>query len=114
MKRDTIEHIRQNLAVVAPAPEDGGAQANVFVWEFGHSLGVHMVGMNFFRPSDMLTKYMAPENFGVYSYKIKPVNLRYVIETLPDPRVPNDPQWSPDGDRNKAGMPRIPEQIRSV
>lgn len=112
MKRESINAIQQNLAISALPLESGASQKNDMDWKAVHSYGVHMAAMNFFNSdSAQLKEYMSAENFGVYGYKIKPVNLRYAIETLPDPQVPENPGW---GEGQTAGTIRPPDTIRDT
>lgn len=112
MKRETIDRIRQNLSLTTLPLEKGTSQANEMDWKTVQTFGVHMVGMNFFNTDTaQMKEYMSADNFGVYSYKIKPVNLRYAIETLPDPLIPENPKW---GEGQKAGNIVAPETIRDV
>ena len=110
MKRENIGRIQQNLSVCALPLENGGSQKNDLDWKMVHSYGIHMTSMNFFNSDSIQMKeYMSADNFGVYGYKIKPVNLRFAIEVLPDPQVPENPRW---GQGQTAGTLQTPDPIR--
>lgn len=87
-KKVEIPKVKQMLSWVAPLSETADAEAN---YNFQHAMdiGVHFCAMNFWNPNSALKEYMKPENFGVYSYKLKPLALRHVIERLPDARYPD-------------------------
>lgn len=101
--------VQQNLTWVAPLSEDPHAEAND--WKIGPSqdVGIHMCAMNFWNNNDNLKAYLAPDMFGIQSFKIKPVPLRYIIELLPVPKVPTNPGW---GSGTTAGSPTIPREIQ--
>ena len=46
--------------------------------------------------------------FSIHSFAIKPEALRYVIEVLPLPKVPENPGW---GSGITAGTPTLPREI---
>lgn len=103
-----VQAIKQNLTFVAPLPEDDLAAANYAVSD-AQDIGVHYCAMNFFNPNDALKTYLAADMFGTQSFKLKPEALRYTVEVLPTPRVPEDPRW---GAGPTAGTPTMPPAIR--
>jgi hypothetical protein len=109
MKADAIKRIKQNLSWMAPPSEDPEAEANAYDWSAAHDLGIHFVAMNFWNRNDAFKKYMAPTLFGKQSFNLKPANLRYLLELIPDPKYPVDPKW---GTGAKAGDLKEPPAIR--
>lgn len=107
-RRDAIRKIQQNLCFVAPATTDPDTENN-YDFKIAQSIGVHFTAMNYWNDNDTLKEYMKPDMFGVQSFKIKPESLRYVIEVLPAPRVPQDPKW---GSGPTAGSPTLPPSLR--
>jgi hypothetical protein len=108
-KADAVRKIQQNLAVVAPLSEDAAASDNKYDFQQSLDIGIQMVAMNFWNNNDKLKAYMDPKLFGKASYAIKPVPIRYIIETLPAPKYPENPNW---GTGATAGTPTTPPAIR--
>lgn len=112
MKRESISRIQQNLSITALPLENSASQKNELDWKAVHTFGVHMAAMNFFNANTaQMKEYLSADNFGTFGYKIKPVNLRYAIEVLPEPRVPENPGW---GQGQTAGTIHAPETIRDT
>ena len=109
MKPEQIRKIQQNFTWVAPLSEDPTATNNDYTLDTSQSLGIHFIGMNFGNNNDNLKKYMDPKMFGKSSFAIKPVPLRYVIEVLPNPKYPENPNW---GTGKTAGSPTEPPGIK--
>ena len=107
-KSNAITKIRQNLSFVAPATESPEASNN-YDCKSSLDVGIHCCAMNFWNHNDALKKYMDPALFGSRSFAIKPVPLRYVIEALPPPKYPENPNW---GSGTTAGTPVTPPAIR--
>jgi len=107
-KADAIRKIQQNLSFVAPASELPEASNN-YDSKPSADVGIHCCAMNFWNNNDALKKYMDPALFGKQSFAIKPVPLRYIIETLPPPKYPENPNW---GSGTTAGTPVTPPAIR--
>lgn len=101
--------VQQNLTWVAPLSEDPATEANNWAFQPSMELGIQMCAMNFWNNNDNLKAYMSPDMFGVQSFKLKPVPLRYVIEVLPIPKVPQNPGW---GSGTTAGTPTQPREIQ--
>ena len=108
-KADAIRKIQQNLSIVAPLSEDAAASDNKYDYQQSLDVGIHMVAMNFWNNNDKLKAYMDPKMFGKASYAIKPVPIRYIIEVLPPPKYPTNPNW---GSGVTAGTPTAPPEIR--
>lgn len=108
MKTDAEIKIKTNLSWVAPHSESADAEKNSFNWSAAHNIGIHFVALNFWNHNDNLKKYLAPTLFGIHSFSFKPTNLRYTIETIPNPQLPQNPQW---GSGNNAGVLRDPPPI---
>jgi hypothetical protein len=109
IKADAIKRIKQNLSWMAPLSEDPEAESNTYDWSAGHDLGIHFVAMNFWNRNDAFKKYMAPTLFGKQSFNLKPANLRFMFELIPDPKYPVDPKW---GSGAKAGDLKEPPAIK--
>jgi len=84
-----IRTIKQNFTWIAPSAEESAAEDNGYDVAQNQKLGVHFCAMNFWGKNDAIKGYMAPAMFGVYSFLIKPVDIRYVVEYLPPPQYPN-------------------------
>lgn len=94
MQTEKMALLKTQLTVASPLPETEAAETNAWNWKQAHALGIQYAGMNLFYPSETLKEYMAPDMFGVYSYKLKPavpVNLRYTIAVQQAVGYPNDP-----------------------
>ncbi len=111
MQQEKIPQIQQSITFSSPLPDQKEAMSNNWNWRKAHELGIHCVGMNFFEPSDQLNEYMGPGDFGVYSYKIKPENIRYIIQMLARPGEPPNPGW---GKGETAGAVQTPDPIQNV
>lgn len=79
MKLERVGILKQSLTFASPLPETDEAELNSWDWKKAHDLGIQYAGMNLFYASSTLNDYMNPTMFGVYSYKIKPANLRYLL-----------------------------------
>jgi len=101
--------IKQMITFIAPSSEDPAAESNDWDFRPGMELGIHCVAMNFWNPTDKLKAYLSAEMFGKQSFRIKPPQLRYVVETLPKPQSPPDYKW---GEGEAAGKPHPPNNIR--
>jgi len=108
-KKEIIRKIKTNLAFMAPLPESDSAEANDWSFRDAQEIGIHFCAMNFWNHNKNLDAYMAPSLFGNASFAIKPLPLRYIIETIPDPKYPQDPKW---GTGTNSGSPTIPPPIR--
>jgi hypothetical protein len=111
MEQEKIPQIQQSLTFSTPLPEEEQAMYNNWDWRKAQSLGIQCVGMNFFESSDQLNEYMGPGDFGIYSYKIKPERLRYIIQVLAKAGEPPNPGW---GKGETAGTVRTPDPIQNV
>ncbi len=109
MQADAIGKIKQNLTWVSPFSEDVEAEANSYDWAAAQAVGIQFTGMNFWNRNDSLKKYMGPDMFGVQSFAIKPEKLRYTIELIADPKMPQDPKW---GSGTTAGTMKDPPSIK--
>lgn len=91
MKNEKQAILMKKLTFSSPFPETNEAEINGWDWKKAHEIGIQYAGMNFFYAAPSLIDYMKPEHFGIYSYKIKPVELRYKIlqsqpaQSIPDP-----------------------------
>lgn len=106
---EQIHKVKSNLTWVAPPPELPVAENNDYDWEAAQGLGIQFTAMNFWNRNDRLKKYLSPPFFGTQSFLIKPASLRYVMETIPDPKKPFNPNW---GTGTTAGTMKDPPAIR--
>jgi hypothetical protein len=89
---------QNNIVVCAPKPEDtDNTNTNSWNWKEVHAAGIHLVAMNLWSKDDNLNAYLDPTVFGTYSWMIKPVPLRYVVEHIPSPIPVSNPGY---GDGN--------------
>ncbi len=111
MEQENKPLIQQTLTFSAPLPEEKEAMTNSWDWKKAQALGIHSAGLNFFEPSDQLTEYLAPDMFGVYSYKMKPESLRFTIQMIARPGEPPDPGY---GSGPTSGTAKTPDPIRGI
>ncbi len=90
MQTNLIPTVKQNLTFSMVPVEVEKSEKNDWEWKESQNLGIHFQAMNFFNSNDKLREYMNADNFGVFSYKLKPERLRYIIELLPKPQTPPD------------------------
>jgi len=88
-KAATVARIQQNLTLCRPNGEEPDINSNGWDYAKAHALGIHFAAMNFWSQDANLTAYRAPAVFGVNSFLIKPVDLRYVIVYITPPADPN-------------------------
>lgn len=89
--------IQQNLTVTRVELEEPECNTNSWSWQKAHEIGVHFAAMNFWSLDDNLTAYVKPDVFGVNSFLLKPAALRYVIEYVKPPLLPNPALNARDG-----------------
>jgi hypothetical protein len=99
------QNIRQNLTICRSPLDEPDCDTNVNDVQSAQSLGVHFSAMNFWSTDINLSTYLNNDNFGTYSFKIKPVNLRHVIEYVAPPLLPNPALNARDG------KPKAPPNI---
>jgi hypothetical protein len=105
----TIRGIQQNLTWVAPLSESDEAESNGWNYAASHDIGIQFTAMNFWNNNQRLKEYMDPKLFGTQSFGLKPIAIRYIIEVLPKPGVPQDPGW---GSGQTAGSITVPQVIK--
>lgn len=108
---EAILQIKQNLTWIAPLSESPDAESNGWDYAPSQGLGAHFIAYNLWNSNDNLRSMQKEDMFGKYSFKIKPVNLRYFVEYLPNPKSPQDPGW---GKGANAGAPTQPPPLRAV
>jgi hypothetical protein len=101
-KADAIRKIQQNITFVAPLSESPEASNNYNV-QPSYDIGIHCCAMNFWN------RKMLPTLFEKQSFSLKPESLRYIVEVLPPPKYPQNPNW---GSGTTAGTPTAPPSIR--
>jgi len=106
-KAITVRKVKQNFGFVAPVSEAPETNDNKYDYQLSYDVGIHFCAMNFSNNNDKLKQYMG--RFGQSSYQIKPVELRYFIDVLPNPKYLKDPDW---GTGTSAGTPVRPPDIR--
>ncbi len=80
--------VTRSLTFVAPAIESDGVD---YDWEkYGYAQGASCLAVNYGSDSAYVTKYLSPEMFGTYSYRIKPVAQRSPIKYTPIPDQTKD------------------------
>lgn len=109
MLADQKRLVQQNLSFVLFNPEDERAEENKWDLQPSLDMGIHCPAVNLWKKSNLLTTYMKADMFGIYSYKIKPYTMRYIMDILPKPDYPVDPKW---GTGPTAGTPTVPEPLR--
>jgi len=105
-KQQYIERLRQNLTVSRTELEEPDCDTNLNDWKAAQEIGIHFSAQNFWSEDDNLKAYMSQENFGVCSFKIKPIPLRYIIVYAKPPLLPNPELNARDG------KPRAPPGIQ--
>lgn len=90
MQSNLIPSVKQNLTFALVPIETKNSEKNDWDWKEAQALGIHYEAMNFFNYNEQMKEYMNVDNFGIYSYKLKPEKLRYIIEILPKPGTPPD------------------------
>lgn len=105
-KAQAIRKIQQNLSFVAPLSEVDDATKN-YDSSPARDIGIHCCAMNLWNHNDSLKNYL--NNFKTAGYALKPEPLRYIIETLPPPKYPQNPNW---GSGTTAGTPTTPPALR--
>jgi hypothetical protein len=104
-----VRKIKQNFAFVAPVSESPDTNDNKYDYHLSYDVGIHFCSMNFWNQNDKLKSYMSADRFGKCSYQIKPVELRYFIDVLANPKYLKNPDW---GTGTSAGTPYRPADIR--
>jgi len=92
-----VKKIVQHFTVSRSEMEEPDSDKNKNDWTVAHSSGVHFAAMNFWSEDDLLKSYLAQDNFGRCSFKIKPEPLRYVITYIKPPLLPNPELNARDG-----------------
>ena len=92
-----IARIQQNLTVSRQNMVEPDCNKNDWDWKQAHSLGIHFAALNFLSKDANLDAYRKPEVFGVNSFLLKPANLRYTIEYVAPPLLPNPELNARDG-----------------
>lgn len=89
--------ILQNFTITRSVMEEPDSDKNDWDFKKAHDLGIHFAGMNFWNSDDALKEYLNPGNFGVFSFKIKPADMRHIIEYAKPPALPNPELNARDG-----------------
>ena len=76
--------IQQHITVALDPAGTSDSLKNSIDWKRAHDLGIHMVAMNWWNKN--VDGYR--QEFGEYSFKLKPVNLRYNVRVADKPKVP--------------------------
>ena len=95
-----IARIQQNLTVTRVNMEEPDCDKNDWDWRKAHSLGIHFAALNFWSKDAKLGDYRKPDVFGVNSFLLKPESLRYTIEYVAPPLLPNPELNARDGKPN--------------
>lgn len=108
MRVEAVSKIKMNLSWVAPMSESKEAEMNSYDWKSAHDVGIQFAAMNFWNVNDAFKQYRGASLFEKQSFALKPFELRHVIELLPNPKQPVNPQW---GAGPTAGTLRTPAAI---
>ena len=92
-----VARIQQNLTVSRVDLDEPDCDVNSWDWKKAHALGIHFAALNFWSKDANLDAYRKPEVFGVNSFLIKPPSLRYTIEYVAPPLLPNPELNARDG-----------------
>jgi len=85
LRTETGKH---NILTCAPLPEDTvNSESNAWDWKGAQGAGIQLCGLNLWAMDDGLNAYTDPNMFGVFSFKIKDIPLRYSIEYT-EPPIP--------------------------
>uniref|UniRef100_A0A6C0DS09 Uncharacterized protein n=1 Tax=viral metagenome TaxID=1070528 RepID=A0A6C0DS09_9ZZZZ len=95
-----VAKIQQNLVVTRSSMEEPQGDTNTWDFAPAQALGVHFTAMNFWSQDANLAAYRKPEMFGVNSFKIKPATMRYIIEYIRPPALPDPSLNARDGRPN--------------
>jgi len=101
--------ILMNPTFVAPLSENPLAESNDYNVAAAQKLGIQFVAMNFWNNTKSLKTYM--EQFGKYSFALKPTPLQYVVTRLDPPQMPPNPGWG-DNAQGQAGTIKAPPDIK--
>lgn len=105
-----IGRIQQNMTISRTELDEPDCNTNTNDWSLAHSIGIHFAAQNFWSEDESLAKYFAPDTFGKSSFKIKEIPLRYVIEYVKPPLLPNPELNARDGKPNAPPNLRLPGQ----
>jgi len=92
-----IERIKQNLTISRNLLVEPECDKNNNDWAAAQALGVQFTAVNFWSEDEQLASYLKKENFGRSSFKIKPLPIRYIIEYIAPPLLPNPELNARDG-----------------
>jgi len=99
-KPQFVQRIQQNLTICRSALDEPDCDTNVNDWQASQEIGIHFSAQNFWSEDANLAQYLSSDNFGKYSFKIKPPTMRYVIEYIAPPLLPNPELNARDGKPN--------------
>lgn len=90
--------IQQNLVVMRSSMDEPIGDTNITSnFLSAHALGIHFATINFWSQDTFLAEYRKPTMFGVNSFKIKAPEMRYIIEYVAPPGVPDPALNARDG-----------------
>jgi len=92
-----VARIQQNLTVTRVDMTEPDCDKNDWDWRRAHTLGIHFAALNFWSEDGALADYRKPDVFGVNSFLLKPPGLRYTIEYVAPPLLPNPELNARDG-----------------
>jgi len=92
--------IQQNLVITRSSMEEPQGDTNTWDFTAAQALGVHFTAMNFWSQDGNLAAYRKSDMFGVNSFNLKPTGLRYVIEYVKPPALPDPSLNARDGKPN--------------
>jgi hypothetical protein len=95
-----VGKIQQHLTVSRVDMEEPDCDKNDWNWKKAHELGIHFAALNFWSMDSNLAEYRKSDVFGVNSFLLKPANLRFTIEYVAPPLLPNPELNARDGKPN--------------
>lgn len=104
-KQQYVQRIQQNFTISNTPLEEPDCDKNLNDWSAAQAIGVHFSAQNFWSEDESLNKYLSPDVFGRSSFLIKPEPLRYIIQYIKPPLLPNPELNARDG------KPRAPPGI---
>ena len=94
---DYMRKITQNLTISRSLLVEPDCDTNINDWKLAESFGVHITPMNFWSEDDSLKEYLSQDNFGLYSFKLKPEELLYTVTYIKPPLMPHPSMDARDG-----------------
>jgi hypothetical protein len=94
---DYVRKIGQNITISRNALVEPDCDKNINDWKMAQSFGIQITPMNFWIEDDSLKEYMSNDNFGIYSFKLKPEALIVKHVYIEPPLIPHPSMNARDG-----------------